>query len=484
MKLTHVVIAGGVGSRLWPLSRKAHPKQFLSIANDRSMISDTFLRYKNINFSNQLVICNKDHKFLVNDTLAECDLKADTILEPVGRNTAPAAMLASIYVTNSDDDGIILLSPSDHAIKHINGLEKAIEKSISLAEQGMIVTFGISPKYPETGYGYIKTGASIDNVPDLYNIDLFAEKPNHDQAVKYVDDGNYLWNSGIFLFKASTMIEKMKEYRPDIASSCEDAYSRSLTDTKKDGTIFVDIDDESFVSCASESIDYAIMENISNGVVAKLDVDWSDLGSWQSIWDFKDKDSFGNACDGDVWLKDTQNCLIKSESKHFIAAIGIENLTIIQTADALLVADLSRSQEVKTVVEMLKDESRSEYLNHREVHRPWGQYDSIDSNSRYQVKRITVKPGEKLSVQMHYHRAEHWIVVGGTALVRKGHDKDNLVEHLLRENESIYIEIGEIHTLENPGKVPLDLIEVQSGAYLGEDDIVRFSDVYGRDKTS
>ena len=478
MKLFHAVMAGGVGSRLWPLSRKAYPKQFFNLASDQSMIAETLTRLSGIDIAGNLLLCSQDHKFLAADAITDSGVEADIILEPMGKNTAPAALLAALHIIAHHDDGIILLSPSDHAIANIEDLLDSINQSFSYAESGHIITFGITPTVAETGYGYIQMGAHINaqNQNKLRAIAQFVEKPDLETANKYLEHGDYLWNSGIFMFKASTLVAEMEKCQPAILKACQAAYTADETHPD-----FYTIDEAAFAKCPDDSLDYAIMEHTDKGLVAKLDVNWNDLGSWNAIWDYREKDKDGNVIDADTITIKTTNSIIRSENKKLIATIGLDNVAIIETDDALLVANLDCSQEVKDLVSTLKQEKRPEYIYHREVHRPWGQFDSVDSSNRYQVKRITVKPGQKLSVQMHYHRAEHWVVVGGTALVKKGFDKDKLTEHLLRENESIYIEIGEIHSLENPGKVPLEIIEVQSGAYLGEDDIVRFSDIYGRD---
>ena len=477
MKLFHAVMAGGVGSRLWPLSRKAYPKQFFPLANEKTMLADTLMRLDALDISGNILLCSEGHKFLVADSLSDVDIDADIILEPVGKNTAPAALLAALHVIEHHDDGVLLLSPSDHAIARVDDLISSIEESLPFAIEGHIITFGITPTQPETGYGYIKMGESINGEEQgrLRAISKFVEKPDIDKAKDYLAQGDYLWNSGIFMFRATSLLAEMEQYQPEIVRACKAAYQ-----AKSKKPPFYDVDPEAFANCPEDSLDYAIMEHTDKGLVAQLDVQWNDLGSWNAIWDYRDKDSNGNVIDADALTIKTTNSIIRTENKKLVATIGLDNVAIIETDDALLVASLDCAQEVKDLVDTLKQEKRSEYIYHREVHRPWGKFDGVDSGERYQVKRITVKPGEKLSVQMHYHRAEHWVVVGGTALVHKGQDKDNLTSHLLRENESIYIAVGEIHSLENPGKVPLEIIEVQSGAYLGEDDIIRFSDEYGR----
>ena len=480
MKIFHAVMAGGVGSRLWPLSRKTYPKQFFPLAGKQTMIADTLMRLHDIDIAGNLLLCSQDHKFLVADTLNDVDIDADIILEPMGKNTAPAALLAALHIIKHHDDGILLLSPSDHAIANTDDLVDSIKQSLPFAEKGHIITFGITPTQPETGYGYIKVGELVNGhqLNKLHTISKFVEKPDLTKAKIYLEQGDYLWNSGIFMFRATALLAEMEKYQPDIVSACQAAYQGTSTTLP-----FYDVDTEAFSKCPDNSLDYAIMEHTDKGLVVRLEVKWNDLGSWSAIWDYQDKDNNGNAisANANVMTIKTTNSIVRTENNKLIATIGLDNVAIIETNDALLVASLDCAQEVKDLVDTLKREKRPEYMYHREVHRPWGKFDSVDSSDRYQVKRITVKPGEKLSVQMHYHRAEHWVVVGGTALVHKGYDKNDLTSHLLRENESIYIEIGEIHSLENPGKVPLEIIEVQSGAYLGEDDIVRFSDDYGRE---
>ncbi|MBA6357993.1 MULTISPECIES: mannose-1-phosphate guanylyltransferase/mannose-6-phosphate isomerase [unclassified Colwellia] len=464
--ITPVIMAGGSGSRLWPLSRSLYPKQFLALNGNETMLQQTLQRLSGLTLERPVVICNEEHRFIVAEQLREINQSGSIILEPVGRNTAPAIALASKTVMASKDSLILILA-ADHVIENESAFVDAVEKAIPLAEAGKLVTFGIVPTEAHTGYGYIKRGESVNE--HGFQVDAFVEKPNAEIASEYFEGKEHYWNSGMFLMKASRYLEELKQFRPDIYTACESA----LANTSKDED-FIRIDKGAFEKCPDESIDYAVMEKTADAVVVPLDAGWSDIGSWSALWDVNNKDSNGNAVVGDSIIHETTNCLIQG-SERLIATVGIDNLVIVDTKDALLVASKDRVQDVKRIVEQLKAEGRSEFKNHREVYRPWGKYDSIDTGTRYQVKRITVKPGEKLSIQMHHHRAEHWIVVSGTAKVTNG-DKTFLVT----ENESTYIPIGVIHALENPGKLPLEMIEVQSGTYLGEDDIVRFEDRYGR----
>jgi mannose-1-phosphate guanylyltransferase len=461
-----VIMAGGSGSRLWPLSRSLYPKQFLALNGKATMLQQTLQRLSGLTLERPVVICNEEHRFIVAEQLREINQSGSIILEPVGRNTAPAIALASKTVVESKDSLILILA-ADHVILNESAFVDAVEKAIPLAEAGKLVTFGIVPTEAHTGYGYIKRGEAANE--HGYQVDAFVEKPNAEIASEYFEGKEHYWNSGMFLMKASRYLEELNQFRPDIYTACESA----LVNTSKDED-FIRIDKDAFEKCPDESIDYAVMEKTSDAVVVPLDAGWSDIGSWSALWDVNNKDADGNTVSADCILHEATNCLIEG-SDRLIAAVGIDNLVIVDTKDALLVASKDKVQDVKKIVEQLKAEGRDEFKNHREVYRPWGKYDSIDAGTRYQVKLITVKPGEKLSIQMHHHRAEHWIVVSGTAKVTNG-DKTFLVT----ENESTYIPIGVIHALENPGKLPLEMIEVQSGTYLGEDDIVRFEDRYGR----
>ena len=469
-----VIMAGGSGTRLWPLSRALYPKQFLNIVGENTMLQDTLLRLANVNTSSPLVICNDEHRFLVAEQLREVGLEGEIILEPEGRNTAPAIALAALHALKNKTDPLLLVLAADHVISNISEFELAVSSARDLALDNKLVTFGIVAQSAETGYGYIKKGDSI-NHHRAFKVQKFAEKPDVATANAYLKSGNYFWNSGMFMFKASRYIKELTKYHPDIVEICQQSIQSERTDLD-----FIRIDSETFSLCPSESIDYAVMEPLCSSeqgndvVVVPLDAGWSDIGSWSAIWEVSEKDECSNQTTGDVISEDSNNCLVHGEER-LISILGLENIVIVDTKDALLVADKSKVQDVKKVVDKLKSANREEWKIHREVYRPWGKYDSIDVGSRYQVKRITVNPGAKLSVQMHHHRAEHWIVVSGTARVTNG-DKIFLVS----ENESTYIPIGCIHALENPGKVPLELIEVQTGSYLGEDDIVRLEDNYGR----
>ncbi len=464
-----VVLAGGTGSRLWPKSRAALPKQFLSLTSDKTMLQDTILRLPADKMELPLFICNEDHRFLAAEQLRVADIEYDSIiLEPVGRNTAPAIALAALKAVQQGEDPVLLILAADHLISDHNAFHAAVEKATLLAEQGKLVTFGVVPTEAHTGYGYIKSGDSVDEIG--FEVAKFVEKPDSPTAQQYLESGEYYWNSGMFMFKASVYLRELSEHAHDIFAACTNA----MQATDKDMT-FIRVDANEFAKCPDDSIDYAVMERTSDACMVPLDAGWNDVGSWTSLWETsKNKDTSGNVVIGDAILDSVTNSYINSEQR-LIAVIGLDDVVVVETKDAVMVANKSKVQDIKNVVNKLKAEKRPEFEFHREVFRPWGSYDSIDNGRRYQVKRISVKPGEKLSVQMHHHRAEHWIVVSGTANVTVGE-----VTSLITENESIYIPIGEIHALENPGKILLELIEVQSGSYLGEDDIVRFSDRYGR----
>ena len=467
-----IIMAGGSGSRLWPFSRSMYPKQFLNVVGDNTMLQDTVSRLDNIETQPPIVICNNEHRFLVAEQMQSLGLSSEIILEPVGRNTAPAIALAAIRATQKGQDPMLLVLAADHVIENVSVFETAVNAAIGLADKGNLVTFGIVPNSPETGYGYIHRGdVCMDNNIGVENfhVSQFVEKPNKETAQRYLDSGEYYWNSGMFLFKASVYLEELNKHFPAILENCK----LSIESAEKD-LDFIRIDEKTFEKCPSESIDYAVMEKTDSAVVIPLDAKWSDIGSWSAIWEVSDKDESNNLTSGDVIAVDSRNCLVKSEDR-LVSILGLEDIIVVDTKDAILVANKTKVQDVKKIVEQLKSSDRNEWKIHREVYRPWGKYDSIDVGSRYQVKRITVKPGAKLSVQMHHHRAEHWVVVSGTASVTNG-DKTFLVS----ENESTYIPIGQIHALENPGRVPLELIEVQTGSYLGEDDIVRLEDNYGR----
>lgn len=474
--LTPVVMAGGTGSRLWPLSRQLNPKQFLKLCGDTTLLQQTLARLDGLEITAPAIICNEDHRFLAAEQLRQAGVaNASIILEPVGRNTAPAIALAALSATAKGHDPVLLVLAADHYIADQAAFQRAVQVATSLAEANKLVTFGIVPTHAETGYGYIQRGEPVANQNSAkaqasFAVARFVEKPDSQTAASYLQSGDYYWNSGMFMFKASVYLAALKEFRPDILDFCTRAFQAGTQDmdfTRVDATIFKD--------CPEDSIDYAVMEKTHAAAVVPLEAGWSDVGSWSALWDIGTKDEHGNVSKGDVLAISTTNSLVHAEHK-LVATVGVDNLVVVETKDAVLVVHKDKVQDVKKVVDAIKKDGRHEHMNHREVYRPWGVYDSIESGERYQVKRITVKPGAKLSVQMHHHRAEHWVVVSGTAKVTNG-DRTFLVT----ENESTYIPIGEIHALENPGKIPLEFIEVQSGSYLGEDDIVRFDDMYGRD---
>lgn len=462
-----VVLAGGTGSRLWPKSRAALPKQFLALTSESTMLQDTITRLSGTDAEKPVFICNDAHRFLVAEQLRKKNIEHDGILlEPVGRNTAPAIALAALHATKTGNDPVLLVLAADHLIKDQEAFHSAIVKAEALANEGKLVTFGIVPDKPHTGFGYIKAGKVL-NVG--FEVAEFVEKPELETAKQYVESGDFFWNSGMFMFKASRYIEELGKYHSEMLEIC-----RRAIETEAPDLDFIRVDSEIFATCPDDSIDYAVMEKTDSAAMVPLDAGWSDVGSWTSLWETADKDEDGNVCVGDTILEKTRNSYVNAEQR-LVSVIGLEDVIVVETKDAVMVAHKDDAQSIKNVVNKLKAEKRPEFEFHREVFRPWGSYDSIDNGARFQVKRITVKPGEKLSVQMHHHRAEHWIVVSGSANVTID---DNT--KLVTENESVYIPIGAVHALENPGKIPLELIEVQSGAYLGEDDIVRFSDRYGR----
>ena len=458
-----VFLAGGSGSRLWPLSREAHPKQFLALDGEDTMLQATVKRIEGLNVESSVTICNEEYRFLVAEQLREINKLSSIILEPIGKNTAPAIALAAFA---AEDDPLLLVLSADHVIQNEFAFTQAVTEAIPLAEEGKLVTFGIVPKEPHTGYGYVKKGQEVKGG---FVVDRFVEKPSSYVAQKYLDSESYLWNSGMFLFRASRYLEELKKFCPDIFDACEISILNAEPDLD-----FIRVNKNKFMACPSASVDCAVMEKTADAVVVPMNAGWSDIGSWSSLWDISEKDCNGNSTHGDAMLHDTRNCYVKTDGK-LVTAIGVDHLVIVSTKDAIMVAHKDSVQDVKIITAKLKADSRSEWKLNREVFRPWGKYDVIDSAERYQVKRITVKPGAKLSVQMHHHRSEHWVVVCGTARVTNGENT-----FLLSENESTYIPAGIIHALENPGKVDLELIEVQSGSYLSEDDIVRINDIYGR----
>lgn len=462
-----VILSGGSGTRLWPLSRGQYPKQFLALVSEHTMLQETVLRLNGLaGLKPPIAVCNEDHRFMLAEQLWEIGVKpAAIILEPIGKNTAPAVAMAALAAESEDE--VLLVLPADHVLTDISAFHQAIEQAVALAETGCLVTFGIVPTHPETGYGYIKRGEMQQGA--AYDVAAFVEKPDLNTAEKYVESGDYFWNSGMFAFKAGSFLQELNKFNPEMLSVCRQAIDTATTDLD-----FVRIDKSVFTKCPADSIDYAVMEKTDKAVVIPLDAGWNDVGSWSALWDVIDKDPFNNAINGDVLTVDTENSFIHADNK-LVAAIGVRDLVIVETADAVMVAPKDRVQEVKQIVSMLKEQRRCEAEYHRKAYRPWGHYYCVDNGERHQTKRIVVKPGAKLSLQKHHHRAEHWIIVKGTALVTKAEEKI-----LLTENESMYIPLGVVHSLENPGVIPLEIIEVQSGSYLGEDDIVRFNDQYGR----
>lgn len=469
--ITPVILSGGSGTRLWPLSRKAHPKQLLPLLNDTSLLQDTINRLVGLNdIDKTVVICNEEYRFMVAEQAHSTSIGASAIiLEPVGRNTAPAIALAAFDALKKDEESILLVLPADHDIKNIAEFHKAIEVGLGQALDDKFVTFGIVPNAPETGYGYIKSADSV-GVNEVSKIEKFVEKPDLAMAEKYLEEGGYYWNSGMFMFKASAYLEALQTFAPEIHKACQNAINAGKVDMD-----FIRVGVDEFKQCPGDSIDYAVMEKVSNAVVIPVDIGWSDVGSWTALHEIGVQDENNNILIGDTKSVTTKHCYVRAEHK-LVTTLGVENLIIVDTADALLVAHKDQVQDIKKIVESLSAENREEVILHKRVCRPWGCYQGIDQSDRFQAKRITVNPGAILSLQLHHHRAEHWVVVNGTARVTKGEET-----FILSENESTYIPLGTKHRLENIGKIPLELIEVQTGSYLGEDDIVRFDDVYGRE---
>ncbi len=533
--LIPVILSGGAGTRLWPLSRELYPKQFLPLTGERTLLQETVARLDGLDrllgkVAAPIVVCNEEHRFLVAEQLRTLGVApGEILLEPAGRNTAPALTLAALSALRAGQDGVLFAMPADHVVKDTAAFQEAVAKAASLAEQGRLVTFGIVPTAPETGYGYIQTGAQLRSAPapragesagggnqgtglreqepplpsgeragvrgEAFTIARFVEKPGAETAAQYLASGDYYWNSGMFMMQAGVWLEAIGRFRPDILEACRQAHALGRSDSD-----FFRVDRSAFANCPSDSIDYAVMErlvspfagggyapspsplggegggegNAFHAAVIPLDAAWSDVGAWPALWEIQDKDAEGNVTRGDVLTHHARNSMIVAQDR-LVAAIGVDDLVIVETADAVLVASKAAAQDVKAIASTLKTQGRQEHAIHRRVHRPWGSYEGIDFGSRYQVKRITVNPGASLSLQMHYHRAEHWVVVRGTAKVTRG--DETLV---VTENQSTYIPLGVKHRLENPGAIPLEMIEVQSGSYLGEDDIVRFEDNYGR----
>lgn len=466
-----VVLSGGAGTRLWPLSRELYPKQLLPLAGAHTMLQETVLRLEGVSrLAAPLVVCNEAHRFMVAEQLRQVDkVPSAVLLEPVGRNTAPAVAVAALQAMSGGDDPLLLVLPADHVIEHPETLRAAVAIGASLAEKGRLMTFGIVPNAPETGYGYIRAERAPLGRADVFAVAEFVEKPDLATAQSYVASGDYFWNSGMFLFKASRYLEELERLEPQMLRCCRVALEGAVRDLD-----FIRLDAEAFAACPSNSIDYAVMEKTAEAAVIPLDAGWNDVGSWSALWEIGEKDAQGNVCRGDVLLSGSRDCYLHAE-RRMIAAVGLEDHIVVETADAVLVARRDRVQDVKDIVRQLKEQGREEALLHRRVNRPWGAYEGLVQDGRFQVKRISVNPGASLSRQLHHHRAEHWVVVRGTARVTRGEET-----FILSENESTFIPLGIEHRLENPGKIPLEIIEVQSGSYLGEDDIVRFEDQYGR----
>ena len=477
-----IILSGGSGTRLWPLSREHYPKQLLPLYGQETLLQQTIMRIGNLKGAKPpIVVCNEEHRFLISEQLLEIGVKpASLILEPVGRNTAPALTLAALSLPEEDRKTVLLVMPADHVIRDNDAFLAAVSVGASMAEQGYLTTFGIAPTAPETGYGYIKVGKALPLSPmpgsasnespiTNHEITAFVEKPDQATAESYLNNGGYLWNSGIFMMLASVWLAELERLRPDILAACTNAYSQGSRDSD-----FYRVGKDAFLRCPADSIDYAVMEKTDRAAVVPLDAGWSDIGAWSALWEISTQDERGNVLQGDVFAHATQNALVIAQHR-FVATVGVDNLVVIETPDAVLVMHKDQAQHVREVVKRLKSDNRPEYHTHRRVHRPWGYYEGVDAGHRFQVKRLTIKPGAALSLQLHHQRAEHWVVVKGQARVTRG---DEVFE--LTENQSTYIPIGTKHRLENIGDAPLEIIEVQSGSYLGEDDIVRFEDIYNR----
>lgn len=469
-----VVLSGGTGTRMWPLSRTNYPKQFLKLASEQnSLLQETIMRLPE-SCEKSIVVCNESHRFVVAEQLLNIDYSPKTILlEPESKNTAPAIAIAAFSAMELDPNAILLIISSDHSVKNVDDFHKAIASSIKLAKKGYLVTFGVKPSSPETGYGYIKRGDAIDTLEPSYLVSQFIEKPNLETAKDFITSDKFLWNSGIFMFKAASFLEELKKYVPEIYES-----SKSSAKNQSSDLDFTRIDCEAFAKCPSESIDYAVMEKTNKAVVIPVDIGWSDIGTWSGLWNVLEKDQSKNSCIGDIIAVDSYDNYLHSSHK-LVAAIGVNNLAVIETKDAILISDKNKSQDIKLLINEMKKAGRSELLSHRVVYRPWGKYDTIDEGTNFKVKRITVNPGERLSLQRHKLRAEHWVVVSGTAKV-----KIENKELLLAANQSTYIPIGSAHSLENPYQKPLEIIEVQTGVYTEEDDVIRLEDKYGRTQSN
>jgi mannose-1-phosphate guanylyltransferase/mannose-6-phosphate isomerase len=471
MKLYPIILSGGSGTRLWPLSRAALPKQLLPLLSEQTMLQETAVRLAGLpDCTPPTIVCNEEHRFIVAEQMRAAGIQPRAIvLEPLGRNTAPAAAIAALSVVKDDPDGVLLILPADHLIRNLAAFHQAIGTGLYAVEAGRLVTFGIKPTEPHTGYGYIQQGELVEAAGGCYQVARYIEKPDQAKAAALLAEGGYHWNSGLFLFSARRYLDELGLYAPAMLAACEQALDRPSHDLD-----FIRIDRQTFEACPADSIDYAVMERTQSAAVVPVDMGWDDIGSWSALWEVSEKDAAGNALLGDVYLEGGRNNYIRAESR-MVAAVGVENLVIIETGDAVLVVSREAAQDVKKVVDHLKAKDRDEHVFHTRVYRPWGWYEGIDDGPRFQVKRIQVKPGASLSLQMHHHRAEHWVVVRGTARITRGDEV-----FLLSENQSAYIPLGTTHRLENPGTLPLDIVEVQSGSYLGEDDIVRFEDHYNR----
>ena len=470
MKIHPVILSGGSGSRLWPLSREHYPKPLLQLTSEKTLLQETACRLDDLaDIGPAIYVCNEEHRFLLAEQITDLGkTPATIILEPEGRNTAPALTLAALFLAEEDPESMMVVMPADHVIRDGEAFVEAVAKGCPRAGEGSLVTFGVVPDVAETGYGYIKRDGELAG-GDAWKVARFVEKPDEPTAERYVAEGDYYWNSGIFLMRTDQWLREIGEHRPDILDNCRAAMLQGARDTD-----FYRVRRETFLDCPSESIDYAVMEKTRHAVVVPISTGWSDVGAWSALWKVCPHDEAGNVVQGDVLISDTHNALLVAEHRC-LATVGLDDVIVVETADAVLVASKDRAQDVKNIVAQLKDRNREECRVHRRVYRPWGSYEGMDAGDRFQVKRLTVKPGASLSLQMHHHRAEHWVVVKGMARVTCGDQIFNL-----HENESTYIPVGERHRLENPGNIPLEVIEVQSGSYLGEDDIVRFEDVYDR----
>lgn len=465
-----VLLSGGSGSRLWPISRETYPKQLLPLASDRSMLQDTVARVAGEGFASPLIICNQEHRFLIAEQMRAIGVQPSAIiLEPFGRNTAAAVVMAALQIGRQDPEALLLILPADHVITDGAGFQAAVGRAAAAAAAGCLATFGVVPTGPETGYGYIRQGAAVPALDGVFRVASFVEKPQRDVAERLVAGGEHFWNSGMFLFPAALVLSEMERYEPELVALCRDALEHGAKDLD-----FLRLDAERFGRIASISVDYALMERTDKAAVVPASFGWTDVGAWPALWDVSPKDADGNVLIGDVLALNSRNSYVRSD-EALVAVLGLDDVVVVATEDAILVTSKDHAQNVKAIVEQLKKSGRPEPTTHRRVYRPWGYYQGVHQGDRFQVKRLTVNPGAKLSLQKHFHRAEHWVVVNGTALVTR--DTDQI---LLRENESVYIPLGAVHRLENPGRVPLNLIEVQSGSYLGEDDIVRIDDTYGR----